>query len=174
MSKKDIWNVCFWSYLISHKIKWPCGLKLSKLLIIGNSSSHTCMQRKLLQNTPASELKWMDICAICISKSIIQSQHKLRRKEGVVRYSRSWVIHARSMYWVDSTIGLIQPCFQASLVFTFHLCSQIQESGRLAKTGKAWEQISHKWCKVNVGEEGLIFKYVRTKLESKFLAGQDE
>ena len=29
-------------------------------------------------------------------------------------------------------------------------------------------------CQVDVGGEGLIFKYVHTKLESEFLTGQDE
>ena len=46
------------------------------------------------------------------------------------------------------------------------------------KTGKAWEHSSHEWTqggrKVDVGGEGLIFKYMCTKLESEFLTAQDE
>ena len=42
------------------------------------------------------------------------------------------------------------------------------------KTGKAWEHSSHEWTRGGCREEGLIFKYIHTKLESEFLAGQDE
>ena len=39
------------------------------------------------------------------------------------------------------------------------------------ETGKAWEHSSRE---VDIGREGPIFKYIRTKLESEFLASQDE
>ena len=40
--------------------------------------------------------------------------------------------------------------------------------------GKAWEHSSREWTQGGCRGEGLIFKYVRTKLESKFLTGQDK
>ena len=42
------------------------------------------------------------------------------------------------------------------------------------KTGKAWEHSSHEWMQGGHREGGPTFKYIRTKLESEFLAGQDE
>jgi len=48
------------------------------------------------------------------------------------------------------------------------------------KTNKKWGRLGsvHHTCmsgnQVDVGEEGAIFKYVPTKLERKFLTGQDE
>ena len=42
------------------------------------------------------------------------------------------------------------------------------------KMGKAQEHSSREWMRGGCGEEGLILKYVHTKLESEFLTGQDE
>ena len=54
----------------------------------------------------------------------------------------------------------------------------VHNNTRERKTGKKQGRlgiIHHvSGCKVDVGGEGPIFKYVRTKLESKFLTGQDE
>ena len=52
-------------------------------LVIGSNSCPTFTlshKEHVKRNTPASELKWMDIFYICFCKSIIQSQHKLKVK----------------------------------------------------------------------------------------------
>ena len=54
----------------------------------------------------------------------------------------------------------------------------IHNNAREGKTGEKRGRpgsIHHvNGCEVDVGREGLIFKYIRTKLESEFLTGQDE
>ena len=51
------------------------------------------------------------------------------------------------------------------LQFLPSVCVHINTRER--KTGKAWEHSSRSECELDVGEEGPIFKYVRTKLESE-------
>ena len=72
------------------------------------------------------------------------------------------------------TLSIFMSLVPRPLLFAF---TTIHGNRRLAKMGKAWEHSSHGWTwGGRVGGEGEkpIFKYVRNKLESKFLTSQDE
>lgn len=58
----------------------------------------------------------------------------------------------------------VVPTPPPSFLFTI-----IHRSGRQVKNGKAWRLHHVCGCKVDVGREGLVSKYVRTKLESRFV-----
>ena len=75
---------------------------------------------------------------------------------------------------VVTTVTFLKPCSQASLVLP-SIC--VHNNTRERKTGEKWgrpESIHHmSGCEVDVGREGPIFNYIRTKLESEFLTGLD-
>ena len=75
----------------------------------------------------------------------------------------------------DFVVGILQlPHSRPPMFFFFSLFSLRSVSGRLVKKPRRPRSIHYvSGRKVDVGGEGPIFKYVRTKLESEFLTGQD-
>ena len=73
--------------------------------------------------------------------------------------------------FIDTTCNnsLIPKAFP---VFSFHYNST-QERNTGEKQGRPGSIYHMSRCAVDVGGEGPIFKYIRAKLESEFLTGQD-